>query len=359
MSFRHEPPRCPMSIDKLANSIAPAVHGHMDVKKGILLMLLGGVRKDIAGSVHRGDVHVCLLGDPATAKSTLLKWVASFVPRGVYTSGAGCSAAGLTVAVVADDTGEKVLKPGALMMAAGSVCCIDDFETMQETDQLSIRETMDQQTISVAKAGIQTRLNASSSVLVACSTGGSGDNQLRSVGRSILDAMPAIMLPCFDLFFVVQDEYGGAADEAIARHMLASASSHKSLTKECDRDSRQELSSRDLWCYIQHARMIQPEITREAHCRLTNCYTELRRKTEGSRTVTGGVNARHLQSLIRLSEACARASLDTEVQVEHVDEAFHLMNVASACSQWNLPTADGASSTTRERPFKRARFRGA
>lgn len=349
------------SLERLAKAIAPSVHGHVEVKKGILLMLLGGVHKDLPGGcINRGSIHVCLFGEPATAKSTLLRWVASFLPRGVYTSGAGCSAAGLTAAVVSDDSGEKVLKAGALMQASGSVCCIDDFEMMQDRDQISIKEVMDQQAISISKAGIQARLNASSSVLIACSTRGSGYNRFRTVHNNLAEVLPATMLPCFDLLFTVQDDCSGTTDEDVAHHMIALACSGRAALESRELGGRQGpgMSAGELWQYVQHARTIQPEITREAHCRLTNCYTELRSKSQGLVNRAGGANARHLESLIRLSEACARAHLDTHVQVEHVDAAFELMHLSWTCNESSLPVA-GAPRIGDERPLKRARFRGA
>jgi DNA replication licensing factor MCM6 len=306
-------------FDQLARSIAPAVHGHLDVKKGILLMLIGGLPKTTDEGIKlRGDLNVCILGDPATAKSALLKWVSKFLPRAVFTSGKTSSAAGLTAAVVREQDldNEKVIEPGALMLADNGVCCIDEFETMDPKDQVAIHEAMEQQTITLAKAGIKATLNAKTSILAACLPKDTYYNPQRPIHKNV-DMSPPIMSR-FDLMFVVQDIHDTTTHDLVAKHILAL---HRA--KEEDTQGPLGLSTLELQRFIRVARSYRPRVTPEAHERLVKCYKKLR---EDRAYVRGacGVTVRQLESLVRLSEGVARVHLMDKITVEHVQEAFNL-----------------------------------
>lgn len=317
--------KLPDIYDRLTRSLAPNIWELDDVKRGLLCQLFGGNALRLpSGANFRGDINILLVGDPGTSKSQLLQYMHKLSPRGIYTSGRGSSAVGLTAYVAKDpETGETVLESGALVLSDKGVCCIDEFDKMSDNARSMLHEVMEQQTVSIAKAGIIASLNARTSVLACANPSESRYNPRLSVIDNI--HLPPTLLSRFDLIYLILDKADEQTDRRLAKHIVSLHFENPEVVEH------QVLDLPTLVAYISYARkFIQPKLSDEAAEELTRGYVEMRKRgnNPGSRKKVITATARQIESLIRLSEALARMRFSEVVGVRDVAEAFRLLEVA-------------------------------
>ncbi|KAF5024874.1 hypothetical protein F66182_3032 [Fusarium sp. NRRL 66182] len=310
----------------MADCIAPSIYGNRDIKRAILCLLLGGSKKILPdGMKLRGDINVLLLGDPGTAKSQLLKFVEKAAPISIYTSGKGSSAAGLTASVQRDQsTREFYLEGGAMVLADGGVVCIDEFDKMRDEDRVAIHEAMEQQTISIAKAGITTILNARTSVLAAANPIFGRYDDMKTPGENI--DFQTTILSRFDMIFIVKDEHSREKDETMAKHVLGIQMNGRGA----DEMAESEIPIEKMRRYITYCKTrCAPRLSPEAAEKLSSHFVSIRRQVhaaemEANTRSSIPITVRQLEAIVRITESLAKLTLSPIATEAHVDEAIRL-----------------------------------
>uniref|UniRef100_A0A672Q1U7 DNA replication licensing factor MCM3 n=1 Tax=Sinocyclocheilus grahami TaxID=75366 RepID=A0A672Q1U7_SINGR len=357
-------------FDQLARSLAPSIHGHEYIKKAILCMLLGGVEKVLEnGSRIRGDINVLLIGDPSVAKSQLLRYVLHTAPRAIPTTGRGSSGVGLTAAVTTDqETGERRLEAGAMVLGDRGVVCIDEFDKMSDMDRTAIHEVMEQGRVTIAKAGIHARLNARCSVLAAANPVYGRYDQYKTPMENI--GLQDSLLSRFDLLFIMLDQMDPEQDREISDHVLrmhryrdpheqdgaafalggtvdALATEDPDVTQEEEEELQvyekhnpllhgskkvkdRVVSKAFMRKYIHVAKALSPVLTQDAANHIAEEYSRLRNQEQLGSDIarTSPVTARTLETLIRLSTAHAKARMSKVVELVDTDVAVELVQFA-------------------------------
>ncbi len=306
--------KSPDIYDRIIDSYAPHITGHRIIKESILLLMAGSTQRELQdGSKIRGDINIFLVGDPGTAKSEMLKFCARIAPRGLYTSGRGSTAAGLTAAVVRDVNGIFMLEAGATVLGDQGLVCIDEFDKMKDEDRSALHEVMEQQTASIAKGGIVATLNARTSILAAANPMYGKYDPFKNITENV--NLPIPLLTRFDLIFVVRDQPSKERDEKIAKHII-------DLHTPQGIDSRSLIDSETLTKYVSYAKRVDPILTKEAETKILDYYLKMR-NVDADDMIT--VTPRQLEGLIRLATARARLLLKNQVEEEDAQRAIDLL----------------------------------
>ncbi len=300
--------------ERLVGSFAPHIQGHSLIKEAILLLIVGSTQRILQdGSKIRGDINIFLVGDPGTAKSEMLKFCARIAPRGLYTSGRGSTAAGLTAAVVRDKTGIMMLEAGAVVLGDQGLVCIDEFDKMKPEDRSALHEVMEQQSVSIAKGGIVATLNARTSILAAANPMYGKYDPFKNITENV--NLPIPLLTRFDLIFVVRDIPSKERDRNIAQHIL-------NLHKPTGFETRSLIDFDTLTKYLAFAKRIDPILTKEAEEKILEYYMKMR-NVDSEEMIT--VTPRQLEGLIRIATARARILMKDQVEEEDAERAIFLI----------------------------------
>ena len=308
----------PDIYDRLIASFAPHIRGHALFKEAILLLIVGSTQRVLTdGTKIRGDINVFLVGDPGTAKSEMLKFCARIAPRGLYTSGRGSTAAGLTAAVVRDASGIFMLEAGAVVLGDQGLVCIDEFDKMRPEDRSALHEVMEQQSASIAKGGIVATLNARTSILAAANPMFGKYDIFKNIYENV--NLPIPLLTRFDLVFIVRDIPSQEKDRNIAQHIISQhGSSGTDTTSLIDIDI--------LTKYLSYAKRGEPALTKEAENLIMEFYLKMRNISGDDKENMITITPRQLEGLIRLATARARLLLKNKVEGEDADRAIYLFN---------------------------------
>merc|ERR1712203_225681 len=329
-----------MGGERIVASIGPSIFGHEDIKRGLALALFGGQAKDKSDKHKvRGDINVLMCGDPGTAKSQFLKYVEKIAPRAVFTTGRGASAVGLTAYVQRSPvTKEWTLEAGALVLADKGVCLIDEFDKMNDQDRTSIHEAMEQQTISISKAGIVTTLQARCAVMAAANPIGGRYDSSMTFSENVDLTEP--ILSRFDILCVVKDTVDPVADEHLARFVMGSHMVSHPRTDQSDTDNMkkteetlaatsnlagvEKIPQELLRKYILYAReKIHPKLHQMDQEKVAKMYADLRRESMATGSIP--ITVRHIESMIRIAESHAKMHLREFVSEDDVNMAMRGM----------------------------------
>jgi len=309
----------PFIHNKLRGSLAPSIYGYGDIKEAVLYLLFGGVPKKLPDGVTiRSEVNVLLVGDPGVAKSQLLQYVSRIAPRGLYTSGRGTTAAGLTAAVVREKNGGMILEAGALVLADKGIACIDEMDKMRPEDRVAIHEALEQHTVSVAKGGIVATLNARAAVLAAANPSLGRYDPYRNLTDNI--NLPVTLLSRFDLLFIMKDIPEADADSRMSDHILT-------LHRLKSTPEEPPLSPELLRKYIAYAKRIEPVLTEEAVNAIRQYYLKMRSLSASTESPVV-ITPRQLEGLVRLAESRARSFLRDRVEAEDAQAIIRLMTLS-------------------------------
>jgi replicative DNA helicase Mcm len=314
----------PMIQKKIARSISPNIYGRDQLKMACALSLFGGTRrKKPGGGYKRGDLHFLVVGDPGTGKSEILKGAVDVSPRGLYTSGKGSTGVGLTAAVIKEgETGQMNLEAGVVVLANGGVAAIDEFDKMDTSDRSALHEAMEQQTVSIAKAGIVATLKAQTAIIAAANPYSGRYDRYKTPTQNI--RLPPSLLSRFDLIFVIVDRPNKPEDAQMAEFILKNSMVKPDEEFEDANETIAPIPRDLLKKYIKHAkRACKPILSDEAKEKIKQFYLELRGQYESDDAIIS-ILARNLDALVRLSEAYAKMALRDKVTKEDVEEIIKL-----------------------------------